>query len=116
MSESMAASETGATVMQVLLDAQAAVDKDRKRAAEVSAKVANIDVPTSLKIVNGVKYQLHFDDQSLASMRAAAGFLLSKKLIDREPDWNTFVNLKPLRSADANLVTIRNWPDRQGAR
>lgn len=108
MSEAMAASDTGAVVMQALLDAQGAVDKDRKRAAAVSAKIANIDVPTSEKIVDALKYNLHFDDQSLASMRAAAGFLLSKKLIDREPDWNTFVNLKPLRSVDPKLVTLRS--------
>lgn len=116
MSESMAASDTGAAIMQVLLDAQIAVNKDRKRAAEVSAKVANIDVPTSFKIVSALKYQLHFDDQSLASMRAAAGFLLRKKLIEREPDWNTFVNLKPLRSVDPGLVTLQGWPNLQGVR
>ena len=106
MSEALAKSKSAASVLKAMIEAESAVLKDRRRAAELSAKIANIDVETSLKIVNMLDYRMRFDDQSLVNMRSAAGFLQSKKLIDRQPDWSTFVDLGPLRAVDAKRVTI----------
>ncbi|MGD9944655.1 MAG: ABC transporter substrate-binding protein [Burkholderiaceae bacterium] len=105
MSEAMAGSPAAPAVLKAMIEAEAAVQRDRRRAAEIAAKIANIDFETSLKIVNMVDYRLRFDDQSLSNMRAAAGFLQGKKLIDRQPDWASFVNLAPLRAVDAARVT-----------
>jgi ABC-type nitrate/sulfonate/bicarbonate transport system substrate-binding protein len=106
MNENLAKGRSGATALRALLDAEAAVTRDRRRAAEISAKIGNIDVPTSMKIVDGVSYRLRFDNQSLANMKAAAGFLQGKKLIDRQPDWQSFVDLGPLRALDPARVTV----------
>lgn len=107
MSESFAKNGVAsANVMKAMLDAEAAVNQDRKRAATLSARVGNIDDATSLKIINMLTYHLHLDEQSVESMRAAAGFLLSKKMIDREPDWRSFFDLDPLRAAAPDRVRV----------
>ncbi len=108
MSESFAKNKTAsANVLKAILDAEAAVENDRKRAAGISARVGNIDEATSLKIINMITWRLRLDEQSLTNMRAAAGFLLGKKLIDREPEWRTFIDLGPLRAAAPDRVLIK---------
>lgn len=106
MSEALANTPAAARVMKALLEVEQAMQTQRQRAAELSARVASIDTPTSRKIVDMVSYRIGFDDRSLDSMRAAASYLLGKKLIDREPDWATFVNLAPLRAVAPERVTV----------
>jgi ABC-type nitrate/sulfonate/bicarbonate transport system substrate-binding protein len=108
MSEAFAKTPAATQILKAVLASEAAVMKDKKRAAELSAKVGNIDVATSLKILNMIEYRLQFDQQSLANMRQAAGFLLSKKLINQEPDWRSFIDLAPLTATDPSRVKFRD--------
>jgi sulfonate transport system substrate-binding protein len=109
MSESLARSEAGTRVLKAMLDAERMVGEDLQRSAAISAAVANIDQATALKILKMVRYGLHLDKQSLENMRGAARFLLSKKLIDREPDWQAFFNTAPLTAAAPERVKLGDF-------
>ncbi len=106
MSESLARGEAGVRVLKAMLEAEKMVGQDLQRSAAISAEVANIDQATSLKILKMVRYGVHLDRQSLENMRAAARFLLSKKLIDREPDWQAFFDTAPLTAAAPERVSL----------
>jgi ABC-type nitrate/sulfonate/bicarbonate transport system substrate-binding protein len=109
MSESLARTEAGIRVLKAMLEAERMVGQDLERAAAISAAVANIDQATSLKILKMVRYDLRLDRQSLENMRGAARFLLSKKLIDREPDWQAFFNTAPLTAVAPERVSLRDF-------
>lgn len=106
MSDSLARGEAGVRVLKAMLEAERMVGQDLQRAAGISAAVANIDQATSLKILKMVRYGVRLDKQSLENMRGAARFLLSKKLIDREPDWQAFFNTAPLKAAAPERVNL----------
>lgn len=106
MRQQVADSPLGVLSLRALIDAEAAVEKDRARAAEISAKVANIDNAMSLKIINLVQYRLRLDRQSISSLMDASRFLRDKKLTDKEPDWQAFIYPAPLRAADASRVSL----------
>jgi ABC-type nitrate/sulfonate/bicarbonate transport system substrate-binding protein len=106
MNEKFANTKAGVQVLRAMMEAERAVGADKKRAATMSAAVANIDVATSLKIMNMITHRLEFNQQSLQNMRGAANFLLSKKLITKEPDWSTFIDLRSLRAAAPDRVKV----------
>lgn len=109
MSESLARTDAGINVMKAMMEAERLVGDDLPRAAAISAAVANIDQATSLKILKMVRYGVRLDKQSLANMRGASRFLLSKKLIDREPEWQAFFNTAPLKGAAPDRVSLGDF-------
>lgn len=106
MRQSIADGVSSGKIIRVLIDAERAVNSDRERAAAISAKTANVDNATSLKIINLVQYKLKLDDASVSALVRAAKFLKDKKLVDSIPDWKTFINPLPLQSVDASRVQL----------
>src|SRR5690606_22580962 len=80
---------------------------NRREAAEISAKRWRLDVDFAEQMASIVKWDIRFLPEFDAGMRDAAAFAIEQGVIDKEPDYATFMRPDIMQAVDPARLKAR---------